>query len=599
MKKPINYKCGEKIKSHSFVSKFHNEHGKIDKKKLGTTATLMFIAINTTIVFLIYLNNYFKEDLVTTIDEFIKSTIAIIKEFLFYHMIPPKEFIDALIISLIVSIPFIIYFRYKIKKAAKFQAILSSAGLQQYRLIKQKNKKYYLVFNEGTKNAFNTFLLQKENLSQMLGYEHLKFKRWRYNGVIIQGSDRFPTIEDLKGLKIESFIKPDKIFLGIGLPNIDEQYNKKDLIKSKYLPRYINFSDLPVGTANLGSSGSGKSNSMNQYLYSIFYNFKQISSFYFIDFKGGIEAAPIQELEKQYKTNKIHIFDDNKQNLFKTLKKLYLINKARMKFLKQKGLKKMDTNFIVLLFDELAEILDVTVSTKEDRYIQEKIVFYIESLLRTGRSQGFKILYSTQSFLSTASGLTSGMKNNTQLRIMHTLSSKMQVSSVKAVDELNLLSIDPTNYTTGKNVVINGSDNTIYEVQSLYVEEDFINHIKIDTTNDSEFEEKIKLYYKEVLDEWKNDLITSNQKDDEIYPLEALAKDLNIELKKVDTPTNESKNDIQNTKAKKETTPLSKTPPKKNIASKINKNKQKINNNPEDVQKFLNSVSNSYNDDET
>lgn len=101
----------------------------------------------------------------------------------------------------------------------------------------------------------------------MLNKENLQFKRWKNNGVIIQYSDKFPSINELTGLQVKEFIKKDKLFLGIGLPLIGEEYKKSDLIKGKFLARYINFTDIPQGVANLGSAGGGKSNSMNQYFF--------------------------------------------------------------------------------------------------------------------------------------------------------------------------------------------------------------------------------------------------------------------------------------------------------------------------------------------
>ena len=204
----------------------------------------------------------------------------------------------------------------------------------------------------------------------------------------------------------------------------------------------------------------------------------------------------------------------------------------RLKDTKQK---KFTSDFIVLIFDELAEILDYNPTTKEDRQIQEKISFYLESILRTGRSQGFKIFYSTQSYLSTTSGLTSGMKNNTKLKIAHQLGSNLQVGSIKPVEELAELGISPTSYDIGKNVVINEADNTIYEVRSLYIPDDFTNTIKINTNSNSNIETILQKYYKELYQEQLKELETTNQEDDDIYSLNDLAIDLNLEVKPIKT----------------------------------------------------------------
>ena len=491
------------------------------------------------------------------------------------NMLIAEFLINQIIISFSLAILVItIYYYFKILKPSKFQGALSSAGLSQYYFYKKKKQEIYLKFKKGQKNAYKEFLSQNENLAQMLGYQNILFKRWNSNGVMMQYSNSFPTLKELSNLKVENFLKPNYLFLGIGLPLIGEKYNKKDLVNKKYLARYLEFSDIPVGTGNLGSAGGGKSNTMNQYLYSIFYNFDKIEKFYFIDFKGGIEAQPILDLENRYKTSKIQIFDDNRIELYKTLKLLYFINKARMRYLRFTKKKKFISDFIVLLFDELAEILDFTATTKEDKFIQEKITFYIESLLRTGRSQGFKIIYSTQSYLSTASGLTSGMKNNTKLKVAHQLGSKLQVGSIKPVEELEELCINPTNYDIGKNVVINESNNSIYEVRSLYVPDNFIETVQIKNKVNNTLKNELKQFYKEVYQEMKSDLEQSGASDDTIFTLEDIAKELGIavsnSIEVVSNNTTIKKSTSNNNKTEQK--PITKKP-KLNIAKTIQSKK--------------------------
>ena len=511
----------------------YDSNGIVNVPKLRKYASLIFVTFFSISFIISYVATYTGElnpYMVDFYKEFFDYKYTIISRALLASELPPVEYLQKLFFSFMVALIPTIYFIIRKIRASRFQATLASVSLSQYYFHKRRGQTLYLKFKKGHKNAYKGFITQQENLIQMLNKENLQFKRWKNNGVIIQYSDTFPTIEDISNLQVKDFIEEDKLFLGIGLPIIGEEYKKSDLIQGKYLARYLNFTDIPQGVANLGSAGGGKSNSMNQYFYSIFANFNKVHSFYMVDFKGGIEAEPIKDLELKYKTGKIEVFDDNRIALYKALKKLDFINKSRMRYLRSTKQKKFTSDFIILVFDELAEILDYTPSTKEERKVQEKISSYIESLLRTGRSQGFKIFYSTQSYLSTSSGLSSGMKNNTKLKIAHQLGSGLQVGSIKPVEELNELSIFPTKYDVGKNVVINEADNTIYEVRSLYVPDNFIETITLNTDTTNELEQELKAHYQVTYEEQLNDLEVTRQEDDAIYPLHDIADELGLSL---------------------------------------------------------------------
>ena len=82
---------------------------------------------------------------------------------------------------------------------------------------------------------------------------------------------------------------------------------------------------MPHSFALLGTSGGGKSNTLNHILFSIFYNFETVFELNFIDFKGGVEAQPYQKLEEKYKTGKIFTYADNRLEVYKKLVRLDII----------------------------------------------------------------------------------------------------------------------------------------------------------------------------------------------------------------------------------------------------------------------------------
>lgn len=531
----MTIKSTEKATDAIYDLSYYNSNGIVNHPKLKSHLTVMFIWIYTIELFGCYGVIY---HCVPT-SNIIEALQEIGMDFYLFHyqlfttyfttneVIPiDSMYLMCLWLCLVPPlIPYVLIYK-RVVTNSKFQAALSSVGLSQYYFHKRNGQNIYLKFKKGTKNQYENFLNQLENLSQILNVENLRVKRYGENGVVLQFSHLFPTIHDLKSYKVSNFLKANHLFLGIGLPNVGEIFDKKALLKNTFLPRYMRLEDIPQGVANLGSAGGGKSNTMNQYLYSLFYNFEWVHHFYLVDFKGGIEAEPIKDLEARFQSGKIDILDDNRIGLYCLLKRLYVINKARMQYLKAHKMKKMSSHYLVLIFDELAEILDYTPSNKDERALQEKIAFYLESLLRTGRSQGFKIFYSTQSYLSTSSGLSSGMKNNTKLKITHQLGSNLQVGTIKPVEELAELGIFPTKYDIGKNVVINEANNEIYEVRSLYVPDDFIEDIVLHSSDSHlHFEEELKPFYIQALHELKN----ASKENDEYYSIYELAKDLGVE----------------------------------------------------------------------
>lgn len=531
-----NTKQNEKATDAIYDLGYYNSNGIINHTKLKSHLMVLFMWSYTLLLFGCYGVIYYDVPALNSVEawqnigmDFYMFHYTLFTTYFTTNQIIPIDsmYLMALWICLVPPLMLYVLIYKRVIANSKFQAALSSVGLSQYYFHKLSGQNIYLKFKKGSKNQFSYFSQQASNLAQILQVENLRFKRWQENGVLIQYSYPFPTIQNVSDLNITQFLKKGYIFLGIGLPDIGEDVSSTQCVKTHYIARYIALSDLPQGIANLGSAGGGKSNTMNQYLYSLFFNFEFIHIFIMIDFKGGIEAQPILDLEAKYKSGKIFVYDDNRIALYQTLKRLYVVNKARMKYIKHLKQKKLKNNAIVLIFDELAEILDYTPSSKEERFIQEKIAFYLESLLRTGRSQNFKIFYSTQSYLSSTSGLSSGMKNNTLLKITHQLSSNLHVGTIKPIEEIEELGLtNPTQFDIGRNLVFNDANNTHYETRSLYVKEDFIEDIVLQPSDAHIlFEEELKPFYIQALHELKK----SAKEEDEYYSTYELAKDLGVE----------------------------------------------------------------------
>lgn len=416
------------------------------------------------------------------------------------------------------SISFFIYkfIKYIIEKS-EIQRALSSLGLNQYYLTKINKNTLTYTFKliRGKTMDYKTFEDTTGNLKQLFGYDQAKCERVNKREIRVMFNHKFPSKEDLKELNVQDFQKKGYIFLGIGLPKIGENIPEKDRVLGKYVAKYLKYEELPQGIGNFGGAGFGKSNTLNQFFQGIFYNFDKVQSFTFCDFKQGIERQPYKDLEDKINTGRIFTLDDDRLMLLNYLMKLLIIVKARGKWLKNsKGKKKIVGKDIHIWFDEMREILDYEPRDKVERQIQDTIYRLIESLLRIGRRGGMKMGYSTQSPLQNASGLSSGMKNNTPLMMTHGLISQIQVNRV--YEDFESWGIEPTKFDIGRLAIVNTTTSQVDERRALYVPENFMENIQFGEYIEDTFDEEIKEYYKLVVEEeTRKSEIMNKDKDDE------------------------------------------------------------------------------------
>lgn len=416
-----------------------------------------------------------------------------------------------------ITMTYVIYsFIKHVIQKSEIQRRLSSLGLNQYYLTKMDKGTLTYTFKliRGKSMDFKTFEDTSGNLKQLFGYDQRKCERLNKREIKVMFNHKFPTQEDLKSLNVQDFQKKDYIFLGIGLPNIGEEVKEEDRVLGKYVRKYIKYADLPQGIGNFGGAGFGKSNTLNQIFQGIFFNFDKVQSFTFCDFKQGIERRPYKDLENKVKTGRIFTLDDDRLMLLNYLLKLNIMIRGRGEYLKNSGgKKKIVGKDIILFFDEMAEILDYEPRDKIEKEIQNQIYRLIESLLRIGRRGGMKLGYSTQSPLQNASGLSTGMKNNTPLRITHGLTSTIQVSAV--YEDFESWGIDPVKYDIGKLRIVNMTNSTVEERRALFVPEDFMEHIQFREYVEDDFDEEIKEYYKEVVEKEKKQKALRNKNNDD------------------------------------------------------------------------------------
>jgi hypothetical protein len=192
---------------------------------------------------------------------------------------------------------------------------------------------------------------------------------------------------------------------------------------------------------------------------------------------------------------------------------LDIINKARQQYLKDKGLKKFKDKFIYVFLDEIAEILDYSPSDKNEKEQHSKTKEIIESLFRTGRSQGFKLFYATQIFTSVGSGISNSIKNNTIFRILHKTESDEGIHSVIDKEPLEERGINVKTFGVGEVIIKNESN--YYHCRSLYVPDNFINFIRLPKIKlDDDFEFEMKKYIEIILNDYSLNGLTK----DDLFP---------------------------------------------------------------------------------
>jgi len=499
---------GEKEKI--FDKRFYDIKGQLKHIKI---LRFGFYVFTTVFILFLYLSSAYRANL--DLNDFLnldiqKELLTSIYNYLNYNY---NQFLDSnslnnfdsyiyynLITSLIISTILTVLLYNKVYKNSKIQSAISSVGLgQQFYLKKIDEKNNVITFKlfKGEILNFEVFNDTSNNLKQLLGFEVIQPERKGTDLILLKYSASFPSVEELENLQVKDYLKKDKIFLGIGIPDFNSNKTKKDLIFGKYEAKYLNFSDLPQGIGNFGGSGFGKSNTLNQLFQSFFINFDKIQAFIFVDFKQGIEAEPYRQLEIKKQTGRIFTLEDDRLKLLNLLEKMLIVAKSRGLYIKSKGLKKIVNKNIILFFDEMAEVLDYNPIDKEEKEIQKRIISNIETLLRIGRAAGIKIGYSTQSAVQNASGLTSGMKNNTPLKFTHGLASNTQISSV--YEDFEAFNINPLEYDIGKCAIVNLTNSQIEEVRSLFIPDNFSDSIKFSDYEKSEFDNEIKEYYKKYV----------------------------------------------------------------------------------------------------
>ena len=308
-----------------------------------------------------------------------------------------------------------------------------------------------------------------------------------------------------KDIKVEPY-KRDKVKITQlkDLPNLinfDISKFQKDYF---YLGQYVNDKKLEdlyiplksiLHTAILGGSGNGKSIFLKLFLSNIFYHFDKLDKLYFIDFKNGIASKPFENVANRLNIqDKIITCDRDINKLHLLLTDISNINENRMKYLKDNDLEKWENEYIFIIFDEFAEVLNYEASTKEDKEILKQIISMINSLFATARSSNIFITYATQSFVKDVSNINTTIKTNTSTKFLFKTTQSTSISSVVSSEDLDDIGVNPKNLKIGEALLLDNESMASLKFKSVFIDKN-TDDIIIDVIKQSQHPKKQKVFF--------------------------------------------------------------------------------------------------------
>lgn len=357
------------------------------------------------------------------------------------------------------------YFKTKIKNLPQvfgFKNIVEKSVFNWKDLRSENKKITYFDYVESIKDGV-IILKNKSGLIDFVPYEKnqeqikhylktsiLKIDKIGDNGIRIDTKDRL----DFYNWDGSRFLKDGVIFFGM-----DEQGHEIFLELNKMTSYFIN-----------GQSGSGKSVFITQLLNGLIHNLDKVSKIFLLDFKGGIT------FHKYGKISKKIIVGYQLDQLHKIVDYVYKENKRRIKFLKDNGLEKYETDPIFLIFDEWAEVVESCPKKELDKngyLLFQQTLQKIESLGQLGRSQNVKLVIQTQRGGTDiiSSKLRGNLQSRILLRVDNSDAVKMCLGSLDYLEKLG--NIDPLSFPYGRFVFLDSSSEKGLKVrygQGSYIE---------------------------------------------------------------------------------------------------------------------------------
>jgi len=447
-----------RIKKDNQKIHFYDSFGRFQYLKV--IYNMFMLTIFTTIYQFAYLVvnkviliKFSKDMLQNILYNYINFQYSFYSNFFNYPFLTQK--IQLYILPFYIIVAYITLSIYMYLKSLKVQK-LNKLGLEDYKITKYKKvelvelkSKKYEEFDFDYVSKLKNDIIQIFQFPQDINVLVLRHKK---DKIRIEIEKQFAPVLNLDITKLQK----NKFYLGQKIVN-----------NRVFTDDYLDFSQL-LHTAILGTSGGGKSVFLNHLIINIFFNFELLKEFIFIDFKGGIEAQTYLNVAQKLGLDNIKTCDNNIQKLHQILTDIYNINQKRMDILKQNNQKKWKDEFIYLIFDEFAQIFQYAPKNKDEKKLLDESISIIENLFATARSQNIRIIYSTQSYVKEASGITNAIKVNTGAKFMFNTKAVTSISSVVNSDVLDEYQLNPKLLKKGECLALDIEDVAPHRFKSPY-----------------------------------------------------------------------------------------------------------------------------------
>ena len=284
-------------------------------------------------------------------------------------------------------------------------------NLERVGLVNKKGEAPFLLCKQKDPDNPNGFILTFEN-------REIPRERWEEKQIEIESALNIFIIK-IKSGKNRRLVDVYAVLADCGLP--DKVLWTDSLLSVEEFVLVLGQGLAGLVTVNLtkiphiligGSTGSGKSVLLKLLLMQCI---QKDASLYLCDFKGGIDYPGWQYI--------CHMVC-NENKLLDTLKELTGELETRKNVLHEAGCPNLETynkkvrhlyKRIIIAIDEVAEVLDKTGRTKEDKERIDTIIGYLSTIARQGRAVGIHLILSTQR--PDATILPGQVKNNIDCRI--------------------------------------------------------------------------------------------------------------------------------------------------------------------------------------
>lgn len=209
-----------------------------------------------------------------------------------------------------------------------------------------------------------------------------------------------------------------------------------------------------------GTSGSGKSVFLHQFLAGIAHNERHFQDVYLIDLKGGVELWRYEGTANGL----FHVVYEY-EKVIEMVDGLNDLMDERLNDMRERGLREWDGRKVLVVIDEFASLSYEVPEDKEGKATQQKMFARLSRLSSKSRAAG--IILWAQLQKGTTDVMDSSFRNNLQSEVMFKMKNKLQAAQVfGSTDDLK---VDPTRLRAGEFVMFDATRGEVVYLKSRQV----------------------------------------------------------------------------------------------------------------------------------